>query len=432
MSHNNQSGYLKKLSAAVGIWLLAALFLQAASLPKARPSDVGLSAERLDRITRVMQEYIDKGKIAGMVTLIARDGRVAYLQPFGKLDDRGAPMPADAIFRIASQTKAVTSVAVMILQEQGRLLLDDPISRYIPEFAKAQVAVPSEDKKNPKGYTTVPLKRPITIRHLLTHTAGISYGEDGLAAAEYAAAGIQGWFLADKKEPIGEIVKKLTTLPFDAQPGEKWIYGYNTDILGYLVERVSGMTLAEFFAKEITGPLGMADTCFFLPKDKVSRFTAVYGVDDRGGLKLMEDSRDNFYVKGPRLCYAGGAGLLSTAEDYARFLLMLQGGGRLGGTRILSPKSVELMTVDHAGELYNPGGFGLGFWVTERLGRNGQPGSVDSFGWGGAYHTTYWVDPAEKLVAVLMTQLMPAGNSDLHTEFRAMVYQAIVDSYERR
>jgi len=318
----------------------------------------------------------------------------------------------------------------MILQEEGKLLLDDPISRYIPEYANARVAVPSEDKKT-KGYSTVPAKRRITIRDLLTHTAGISYG-DGLAKDEYFAAGIQGWYLADKKEPIGEIVKKLAALPFDAQPGERWIYGYNTDILGYLVERVSGMTLAEFFDKEITGPLGMTDTHFFLPKEKLNRFTSVYGVDGKGGLKLMEDSRDNFYVKGPRTCYAGGAGLLSTAEDYARFLLMLEGDGKLGSTRILSPNSVELMTVDHVGDLYNPGGFGLGFWVTERLGRDGQPGSVDSFGWGGAYHTTYWVDPAEKLVAVLMTQLMPAGNSDLHERFRAMVYQAIVDSYERR
>ena len=430
MNRNNLSRHLKKLSSAATVWLIAAAFLQAASLPKARPSEVGLSAERLDRLTQVMQGYIEGGKIVGMVTLIARNGRVAYLHPFGKLDLRGADMPADGIFRIASQTKAVTSVAVMILQEEGKLLLDDPISRYIPEYANARVAVPSEDKKT-KGYSTVPAKRRITIRDLLTHTAGISYG-DGLAKDEYLAAGIQGWYLADKTEPIGEIVKKLAALPFDAQPGERWVYGYNTDILGYLVERVSGMTLADFFAKEITGPLGMTDTHFFLPEEKVGRFTSVYGVDGKGGLKLMEDSRDNFYVKGPRVCYAGGAGLLSTAEDYARFLLMLQGGGKLGSTRILSPNSVELMTVDHVGDLYNPGGFGLGFWVTERLGRDGQPGSVDSFGWGGAYHTTYWVDPAEKLVAVLMTQLMPAGNSDLHDRFRVMVYQAIVDSYERR
>jgi len=430
MIRNNWPDRLKRLSAVVVIWLAAVFIIQAASLPKARPSEVGLSAERLERLTQVMQGYIDRGKIAGMVTLVARNGRVAYLRPFGKLDLNGAAMPVNGIFRIASQTKAVTSVAVMILQEEGKLLLDDPISRYIPEFANARVAIPSADKKT-KGYTTVGVKRPITIRDLLTHTAGISYG-DGLAKDEYLAAGIQGWFLADKAVPIGEVVKKLATLPFDAQPGERWVYGYNTDILGYLVERLSGMTLADFFAKKITDALGMADTHFFLPEDMLGRFTSVYGVDEKGGLKLMEDARDNSYVKGPRVCYAGGAGLLSTAEDYARFLLMLQGGGELGGVRILSPKSVELMTVDHVGNLYDPGGFGLGFWVTERLGRNGQPGSVDSFGWGGAYHTTYWVDPAEKLVAVLMTQLMPAGNSDLHAKFRAMVYQSIVDSYEKR
>jgi CubicO group peptidase (beta-lactamase class C family) len=354
---------------------------------------------------------------------------VAYLHPFGKLDLRGAEMPADGIFRIASQTKAVTSVAVMILQEEGKLLIDDPVARYIPEFAHTRVAVPSEDKKNPKGYSVVPAKRRITIRDLLTHTAGISYG-DGLAKEEYLAAGIQGWFLADKPQPIGDIVKKLATLPFDAQPGEKWIYGYNTDVLGYLVERVSGLTLADFFARKITGPLGMKDTHFFLPEDKIDRFTSVYGADG-GGLKLEEGARDNFYVKGPRTCYAGGAGLLSTAEDYARFLLMLEGGGILGDARILSPNTIEIMTVDHAGDLYNPGGFGLGFWVTERLGRNGQPGSVGSFGWGGAYHTTYWVDPTEKLVAVLMTQLLPAGGSDLHERFRVLVYQSVVNSYGR-
>ena len=428
---NRLASALKKLSAVMALGLAVAVVIQAASLPKARPDEVGLSAERLARLTEVMQGYVEEGKIAGMVTLVARNGRVAYLHPFGKLDLRGADMPVDGIFRIASQTKAVTSVAVMILQEEGKLLLDDPISKYIPEFAHTRVAVPSEAKKDPQGYATVPAKRQITIRDLLTHTAGISYG-DGLAEKEYLAAGIHGWYLADKAEPVCEIVKKLAALPFDAQPGERWVYGYNTDILGCLVERLSGMTLADFFAKKITGPLGMTDTCFFLPEDKLKRFTSVYGVDDKGGLKLEEDARDNFYVKGPRICYAGGAGLLSTAEDYARFLLMLQGGGKLGDIRILSPKSVELMTVDHVGDLYNPGGFGLGFWVTERLGRNGQPGSVDSFGWGGAYHTTYWVDPAEKLVAVLMTQLLPAGNSDLHAEFRAMVYQSIVDSYEQR
>jgi CubicO group peptidase (beta-lactamase class C family) len=417
-------------AALMGLFVMAALGL-AASLPIAKPAEVGLSAERLERLTHVMQEYVDQGRVAGMVTLIVRKGKVAYLKPFGKLDlAKGTPMPANAIFRVASQTKAVTSVAVMMLQEEGRLLIDDAVSKYIPEFAATRVAVQAQDK-GAKGYSTVPAKRPITIRDLLTHTAGISYG-DGPARDEYAAAGIHGWFLADKNMPIGEVIKKLATLPFDAQPGEKFIYGYNTDILGYLVERVSGMSLAEFFAKKITGPLGMTDAHFFLPEDKIGRLTPVYGVDEKGGLKLVEDPRESFYVKGPRMCYAGGAGLLATAEDYARFLCMLLNGGELDGVRVLSPKSVELMTVDHVGDLYGSQGFGLGFWVTDKLGRNGQPGSTGAFGWGGAYHTTYWVDPAEQLVCVLMTQLLPAGGSDLHGKFRALVYQSIVDSYEKR
>lgn len=416
---------------AGGFWLAAAIMVQAAVLPVAKPAAVGFSPERLDRITRVMQEAVDSSRTAGLVALVYRNGQVAYLKSFGKLDlAKGTPMPANAVFRIASQTKAVTTTAVMILMEEGRVLLDDPVAKYIPEFAQARVAVQAPDK-GAAGYSTVPVKRPITIRDLLTHTAGISYG-DGPAKDEYVAAGIHGWFLADKPMPVGEVIKKLAALPFDAQPGEKWVYGYNSDILGYLVERVSGMSLADFFAKRITGPLGMSDTSFFLPEDKLGRFTSVYGVDEKGGLKLVEDARDNFYVKGPRMCYAGGAGLLSTAEDYASFLAMLLGGGELGGTRVLSPKSVELMTADHVGSLYGTQAFGLGFWVTDRLGRDGQLGSQGAFGWGGAYHTTYWVDPAEKIVGVLMTQLLPATGSDLHGKFRNLVYQSIVTSYEKR
>jgi CubicO group peptidase (beta-lactamase class C family) len=341
-------------------------------------------------------------------------------------------MPADAVFRIASQTKAVTSVAVMILFEEGKLLLGDPVSKFIPEFAKTTVAVPEASKKGP-GYRIVPAKRPITVRDLLTHSAGISYG-DGPAKDLYKEAGLQGWFLADRPEPVGTYIKKLAGLPFDAQPGERYIYGYNTDILGYLVEVVSGMSLADFVAKRITGPLAMADTHFFLPEEKAGRLAAVYGIGKDGKAGPVGDPREIAYLKGPRTCYAGGAGLLSTAEDYARFLLMLQSGGEWGGVHILGPKSVELMTVDHLGPLYtSPGnGFGLGFWVTKELGRNGDPGSVGAFGWGGAYHTTYWVDPAEKLVAVFMTQLLPATGSDAHGKFKALVYQSIVESYGRR
>jgi CubicO group peptidase (beta-lactamase class C family) len=432
MTKRRPARFSLRVSALVfALILSAAAILQAAKLPTAKPEEVGLSTVRLERLSRLMEEYCDQGKIAGVVTLIIRDGKVAYAKPFGKLDPaKGTAMPADAIFRIASQTKAVTSVAVMMLHEEGKFLLDDPVSKYIPEFAGARVAVPAPDK-GAKGYATIPVKRPITIRDLLTHTAGISYG-DGPARDEYRAAGIQGWFLADKPMPVGDVIKRLAGLPFDAQPGERFVYGYNTDILGYLVEVASGLSLAEFFAKKISGPLGMVDTQFFLPENKIDRFTPVYGLDEKGQLTLREDARDNFYVKGPRICYAGGAGLLSTAEDYGRFPLMRQNGGELGGARLLSPKSVELMTVDHVGSIYGSQAFGLGFWVTDRLGRNGQLGSVGAFGWGGAYHTTYWVDPAEKLVAVLMTQLLPAGASDLHGKFRTLVYQAIANSYEKR
>ncbi|MGZ5453831.1 MAG: serine hydrolase domain-containing protein [Candidatus Aminicenantales bacterium] len=405
----------------------------AADLPKVRPEVVGLSTERLGRIGEVMQKYVDEGRLGGVVTLVARDGKVAYLQSFGKLDPTtGAVMPTDGIFRIASQTKAVTSVAVMILFEEGKLLLGDPISKYIPEFKATTVAVPEASKKGP-GYKIVPAKRTITIRDLLTHSAGISYG-DGPAKDLYKAAGLQGWFLADRTEPVGFYMKKLASLPFDAQPGEKWVYGYNADILGYLVEVVSGMSLADFVKTRITGPLSMADTSFFLPEEKAGRLSAVYGIGKSGKAEIVADPKELAYVKGRRICYAGGAGLLSTAEDYARFLLMLQSGGEWAGVHILSPKSVELMTADHVGNLYgNAGqGFGLGFWVTKELGHNGDPGSVGAFGWGGAYHTTYWVDPAEKLVAVFMTQLMPATGSDAQTKFRALVYQSIIESYEKR
>jgi CubicO group peptidase (beta-lactamase class C family) len=421
---------------AVAVLFAAAWPLLAADLPRVRPEVVGLSTERLGRIGEVMQRYVDEGRLGGVVALVARSGKVAYLQAFGTLDPRtGAAMPTDAVFRIASQSKALTSVAVMILFEDGKLLLSDPVSKYIPEFKATTVAVPAAPKKGKPGpgYTIVPAKRQITVRDLLTHTSGVSYG-DGPAKDLYKQAGIQGWFLADRAEPVGEVIKRLAKLPFDAQPGEKYIYGYNTDILGYLVEVVSGMSLADFIRKRITEPLAMADTSFFLPEEKAGRLSAVYGMGADGKAALVNDPKDAAYVKGPRMCYAGGAGLLSTAEDYARFLLMLQSGGEWGGVHILSPKTVELMTVDHCGPLYtSPGnGFGLGFWVTKELGHNGEPGSVGAFGWGGAYHTTYWVDPAEKLVAVFMTQLLPATGSDAQAKFKALVYQSIVESFEKR
>jgi CubicO group peptidase (beta-lactamase class C family) len=343
-------------------------------------------------------------------------------------------MKADTIFRIASQTKALTSVAVMMLVEEGKLGLADPVSRFIPAFRKTTVAVPA-----PSGavegtpVSVVPAKREITIRDLLTHTAGIGYG-DGVAAAQWKAANIQGWYFADRDEPVSAVVGRMAALPMDAQPGEKYVYGYSTDILGAVVEKVSGQTLAEFFQKRITAPLGMVDTQFYLPPAQKDRLAAVYAAKD-GKLEQATHPRtgQGHYVEGPRVAFSGGAGLLSTARDYARFMQAMLNGGELDGARLLSPKTVELMTVNHVGALFaerGPAdagkGFGLGFDVVLDLGANGAYGSLGVFGWGGAYHTTYWADPKEKLVAVLMTQLLPAGNSDLQRTFRALVYQSIV------
>jgi CubicO group peptidase (beta-lactamase class C family) len=281
--------------------------------------------------------------------------------------------------------------------------------------------------------SAVPARRQITIRDLLTQTAGISYG-DGPAAAQWRAAGIEGWYFADRREPVSAVVERMAALPMDAQPGEKYVYGYNTDILGVVVEKISGLTLAEFLRKRVTGPLGMPDTQFYLPPAQKDRLATVYAAKD-GRIERAPDGMpgQGHYVEGPRLAFSGGAGLLSTARDYGRFLQMMLNGGELDGVRLLSPKTVELMTVNHVGTLFaerGPAdagmGFGLGFDVVEDLGRNGRYGTQGAFGWGGAYHTNYWVDPREKLVAVLMTQLLPAGGSDLHGRFRTLVYQSLV------
>jgi CubicO group peptidase (beta-lactamase class C family) len=420
---------------ALAALLLVAPALRAEAPPATTPESVGLSAERLERLRAGMQQAVDEGRVAGLVTYVARSGRVAHLQAFGKADvEAGRPMKTDAIFRIASQTKALTSVAVMMLVEEGKVGLGDPVSRFIPAFKRTTVALPP-----PAGavagspVSVVPAKREITIRDLLTHTAGISYG-DGPARDQWKAAGIQGWYFADRSEPVAAVVERMAALPMDAQPGERYVYGYNTDVLGVVVERVSGLTLAEFFEKRITGPLGLVDTRFYLPPARKDRLATVYAAKD-GKIERATDPKtgQGHYVEGPRAAFAGGAGLLSTARDYGRFLQALLDGGQVDGVRLLSPKTVELMTVNHVGPRLGEAradrqgmGFGLGFDVVEDLGATGRHGSVGAFGWGGAYHTTYWVDPKEKLVALLMTQLLPAGDSDLHAKFRALVYQSIV------
>ncbi len=405
----------------------------AQGLPRAQPEDVGLSSARLQRLSDVLQDYVSDGRLAGAVALVARHGRVAYLEAFGHRDlESRSPMRENAIFRIASQTKALVGVGVMILQEQGLLLITDPVGKYLPEFRTTTVAEPREDG----GYDVVDAERSITIRDLLTHMAGISYGY-GVARDRWGEAGIQGWYFAHRDEPVRATVARMARLPFDAQPGERWIYGYSTDILGALVERVSGLALDDFLRTRILEPLGMRDTHFYLPEAKSDRLAVVYSVKAEGGLERAPNPGgmvgQGAYLEGPRKSFSGGAGLLSTAIDYARFLQMLLNGGQLDGVRILTRKTVQLMTVDHLGErqLSDGVGFGLGFAVVEDLGARGLPGSVGEFGWGGAYHSTYWVDPQEQLVVVYLTQVNPATNLDDHGKLRTLIYQALIDE-ERR
>jgi len=418
-----------RLLTASLVILILATPVPAQVFPKAAPEQVGFSPQRLQRLTEVFQAYVADGKLAGSVVLVARRGKIAYLHAFGQRDrEANSPMPEDAIFRIASQTKALVSVGVMILQEQGKLLIGDAVGKYLPEFQKTTVAVPKKDG----GYDVVDAKRPITIRHLLTHTAGVGYGE-GVARDRWQAAKIQGWYFADRDEPVGATVSRMASLPFDAQPGERWVYGYSTDILGTLIERVSGETLADFLAAQLFGPLGMNDTQFYLPPSKVARLAVVYSATESGKLERAPDPGTGVgqgaYVKGPRKSFSGGAGILSTATDYARFLQMMLNGGELDGKRILSRKTVELMTVDHLvnKQVEEGVGFGLGFSVLKDLGARGVPGSVGEFGWGGAYHSSYWVDPTKELVVVYFTQLLPARDLDDHDKLRTLIYQAIMD-----
>ena len=387
----------------------------------------GFASDRLARIDRFMQSFADSNRIGGAVGLVMRDGKVVYEHAVGFSDKESARrMTPDAIFRIASQSKAITSTAVLMLVEEGRIALTDPVSRFIPEFAHTTVAQASDS-----GRTPVPAKRQITIKDLLTHTSGISYGTDARVAKQYEAKALGpaagwGWYTADKEELICTSMERLASLPFVAQPGEAFVYGYSIDVLGCVVERASGVPLDEFIRTRITAPLGMNDTYFFLPPAKRARLVTVY-MDSAGLLRRAPDGArgQGHYVDGPRKNFSGGAGLVSTASDYARFLSMILNHGEMNGKRYLSPKMVDLMTTNQIGTLYSGGkGFGLGFESVEKLGADGMA-SVGTFGWGGAYGSNYKVDPAELLVIVFMINQLP-NRSDIASKFPTLVYQALV------
>jgi len=397
---------------------------QAASRP-ASSGAAAFSVERLRRVDEYLQQQVDSSRIAGAVGLVLRDGKVVYERAVGYADkESGRRMSTDAMFRIASQTKALTSIAIMMLLEEGKVALDDPVSRFIPAYARTTVMVNGE---------VVPAKRRITIRDLLTHTAGISYGTDSAVAMLYQEKGLGpaagwGWYTADKDEPVCSTMERLASLPFVRQPGEAWVYGYNTDILGCVVEKASGITLEEFIRTRITRPLRMNDTYFFVPPAQRDRLVTVYASDSANRIARAPNGArgQGHYVEGPRRSFSGGAGLVSTARDYARLLQMLLNGGELDGVGILSPQTVALMTTNQTGTLYSADGegFGLGFSILQRLGADNSLFSVGSFGWGGAYGSQYRVDPKQGIVLVFMLNQLP-NRSDVGAKFPTLVYQAL-------
>jgi len=402
------------------------------TLTEALPESAGMSSERLGRIDKLVKEYIDKKWIAGATVLVARDGKIVYYKGLGYDDiDKKTPLKKDAICRIASQTKAITSVALMMLYEEGKILLSDPVSKYVPEFSNPKVL----DKFNPADttYTTVPAKREITIRDLLTQTSGIAYAQIGTkeSNAIYYKAGVVGGIGVDKIV-LGDKMKILGSLPLMHQPGEKWTYGLNTDLLGYVIEVVSGMSLDEFFRKKIFDPLGMKDTYFYLPKEKRDRLATLYSEDSTKHIIKDGETYElngTIYVNYPNMngtYYSGGGGLSSTAYDYSIFMQMLLNGGEYNGKRILSRTSIRMMTSNQIGDLdFGDDKFGLGFGIVTERGAAKTPVSPGTFSWGGMFSSSYWIDPKEKIIAQFFLQQFPNSHGDIHEKFKALVYQAI-------
>ena len=379
--------------------------------------------ERLHRVESMIQGYIDDQRLAGAVVHIAKGGHVVLHQAYGWRDREAAdPMRTDDIFRIASQTKAIVSVGIMILRERGQLRIDEPVGQYLPEWTQTTVATATQGD----GYDVVSASRPITIRDLLTHTSGIGYGR-GIATNEWKRAGFRDWYFANREEPIQETVRAMADLPMQAQPGETFLYGYSTDVLGALIEVVSDEPLDVFLRREIFEPLAMDDTHFYLPLEKTDRLAVVYSADESGQTTRAPDGNattdQGAYIDGPRTSFSGGAGLLSTAQNYGRFLQMLARGGTLDDRRVLKSESVGLMTSDQLdGIPFGPGmGFGLGFAINTDTNARGGSDGLGTYSWAGAYHTTYWVDPEKGWVVVYLTQLLPDGGLGDTRELRALI-----------
>lgn len=403
----------------------------AQQLPVAAPETVGMSTERLERIGAAVQRSLDEKKLAGAVTLVVRRGHVVWFKPQGSMDrEAGMPMRPDAIFRICSMTKPITSVAVMMLYEEG-FFLDDPISRYLPEFKHSRVFV-----KNSSGEPySVPAVREITIRDLLRHTSGLTYQWNVDLGAMYKDANVASGMLP-YDGTIADSVRRLADIPLLFNPGDRWEYSLGVDVLGRLVEVISGKTLDEFFRTRIFEPLQMTDTYFYPPDDKLGRLATAYTYYADKGLSRFPDTpitegsfvySADYPFHGPKGLFSGGAGLVSTAMDYARFCQMMLDGGKLGNKRLLSRKSVELMTGDQMGKIDPTRAFGLGFeinGVKQPLAELGSPGEYD---WGGFFYTAFSIDPKEQMIVISMAQLHPTGGLDLDRKIRVLAHQAIID-----
>jgi CubicO group peptidase (beta-lactamase class C family) len=396
----------------------------AASLPTAAPEQAGISRDRLDRINVVMREHIDKGRLAGASGLIARNGKVVFKENWGDYKP-------DTMVRMYSMTKAVTGVAAMILYEEGRFSLSDPLSKYFPEFSNMKVGREATDAAGKRIFYTVPVDHPITVRDLFRHTTGLDYAgpkeEDGEPA--YKKLGILGGAPLVSFD-LAEAVKRLATAPLNDEPGTKFRYGYSIDVLGRLVEVLSGKTLDKFFEERIFRRLEMKDTAFFVPEEKWNRLAVLYAPKKGGGIERFTGSAQDSYKKKPALLL-GGAGLVGTLDDYARFCQMLVNDGQLDGARILSRKSVELMRSDHLGNLPRAGvlgegyGFGLTFAVNPGPGKTATVGSQGQYYWSGAAGTTFWIDPQEHMIGVFLIQVLPPTDIPAGDQFKRMAYLSL-------
>lgn len=424
---------MKKLAAPIVLALMSihGVCAEGQPLQSVRPEEVGMSSKRLLRIDDFVARHLDANHFAGAVTVVARRGKVVQFKAYGLLDiESDMPMAPDSIFRFYSMTKPITSVAVMMLFEEGHFLLDEPVSRFLPEFKELEVGVEEVDATTgERSLKTVPAVREVSIRDLLRHTSGLTYGFWGTSLVDKMYRDRK---VLTEDETIRDTVAKLGSIPLKHQPGSVWEYSVSTDVLGRLVEVVSGQPFDEFLQDRIFNPLGMTDTGFSVPLEDHRRLATVYTPNEANtAITPYDPGEMRDYLK-KTTYFSGGGGLVSTAADYLRFLQMLLNGGELGGVRLLGPKTVAMMTSDHLVEISDhrdlgPYGFGLGFAVGLDRGISGRMYSEGTYGWGGMAHTGFWVDPQEKLIGIFLTQILPESPLPYRDLYVPLVYQAIVD-----